>query len=75
MKIDGLVTKPKEFGLEDLLAIPLEDRDYRMRCVEAWSMIIPWVWFPLAALLDKVEPLGDAKYVAFETVAQREEMP
>lgn len=55
--------------------MPLEDRIYRMRCVEAWSMVIPWVGFPLAALLDKVEPLGDAKYVAFETVVRPEEMP
>ena len=75
VKVDGLVGKPKEFGLEELLAMPLEDRIYRMRCVEAWSMVIPWVGFPLAALLDKVEPLGDAKYVAFETVVRPEEMP
>ncbi|RFZ81960.1 protein-methionine-sulfoxide reductase catalytic subunit MsrP [Shinella sp. WSJ-2] len=75
VKVDGLVGKPKEFGLEELLAMPLEDRVYRMRCVEAWSMVIPWVGFPLAALLDKVEPLGDAKYVAFETVVRPEEMP
>nr|WP_298099298.1 protein-methionine-sulfoxide reductase catalytic subunit MsrP [uncultured Shinella sp.] len=75
VKVDGLVGKPKEFGLEELLAMPLEDRVYRMRCVEAWSMVIPWVGFPLSALLDKVEPLGDAKYVAFETVVRPEEMP
>jgi sulfoxide reductase catalytic subunit YedY len=75
VKVDGLVSKPKEFGLEELLAMPLEDRVYRMRCVEAWSMVIPWVGFPLSALLDKVEPLGDAKYVAFETVVRPEEMP
>ena len=75
VKVDGLVGKPKEFGLEELLAMPLEDRVYRMRCVEAWSMVVPWIGFPLAALLDKVEPLGDAKYVAFETVVRPEEMP
>lgn len=75
VKIDGLVGKPREFGLEDLLTLPLEERIYRMRCVEAWSMVIPWVGFPLAALLDKVEPLGSAKYVAFETVVRPEEMP
>jgi sulfoxide reductase catalytic subunit YedY len=75
VKVDGLVGKPREFGLEELLAMPLEDRVYRMRCVEAWSMVIPWVGFPLASLLDKVEPLGDAKYVAFETVVRPEEMP
>ena len=75
VKVDGLVGKPKEFGLDELLAMPLEDRVYRMRCVEAWSMVIPWVGFPLSALLDKVEPLGNAKYVAFETVVRPEEMP
>ncbi|WP_411036095.1 protein-methionine-sulfoxide reductase catalytic subunit MsrP [Shinella sp. BYT-45] len=75
VKVDGLVGKPKEFGLEELLAMPIEERVYRMRCVEAWSMVIPWAGFPLAALLDKVEPLGDAKYVAFETVVRPEEMP
>ncbi|NRP73469.1 Protein-methionine-sulfoxide reductase catalytic subunit MsrP [Ensifer psoraleae] len=75
VKVDGMVGKPKEFGLEELLAFPLEERIYRMRCVEAWSMVIPWIGFPLAALLDKVEPLGSAKYVAFETVVRPEEMP
>ncbi|OCP34838.1 protein-methionine-sulfoxide reductase catalytic subunit MsrP [Ensifer sp. LC163] len=75
VKVDGLVAKPKEFGLEELLALPLEERVYRMRCVEAWSMVIPWTGFPLAALLDKVEPLGNAKYVSFETVVRPEEMP
>ncbi|MBB4187844.1 sulfoxide reductase catalytic subunit YedY [Sinorhizobium terangae] len=75
VKVDGLVTKPKEFGLEELLAFPLEERIYRMRCVEAWSMVIPWIGLPLAGLLDKVEPLGSAKYVAFETVVRPEEMP
>ncbi|MDX3930055.1 MAG: protein-methionine-sulfoxide reductase catalytic subunit MsrP [Shinella sp.] len=75
VKIDGMVGKPKEFGLEELLSMPLEDRIYRMRCVEAWSMVIPWVGFPLASLLEQVEPLGSAKYVAFETVVRPEEMP
>jgi sulfoxide reductase catalytic subunit YedY len=75
IKVDGLVGKPKEFGLEELLAFPMEERVYRMRCVEAWSMVIPWVGFPLKALLDKVEPLGSAKYVAFETIVRPEEMP
>lgn len=75
VKVDGMVAKPKDFGIEELLAFPLEERIYRMRCVEAWSMVIPWIGFPLAALLDKVEPLGSAKYVAFETVVRPEEMP
>jgi sulfoxide reductase catalytic subunit YedY len=75
VKVDGLVGKPKEFGLEELLALPIEERVYRMRCVEAWSMVIPWTGFLLSALLDKVEPLGSAKYVSFETVVRPSEMP
>lgn len=75
LEVGGLVGKPKTFDVDALRAFPLEDRIYRMRCVEAWSMVIPWVGFPLAALLDQVEPLGSAKYVAFETVVRPEEMP
>jgi len=76
VKVDGLVGKPQEFGLDELMkGISLEERVYRMRCVEGWSMVIPWIGFPLSALLDKVEPLGSAKYVAFETVVRPEEMP
>lgn len=74
VKVDGLVGKPQEFGIEDLLKYQLEERTYRMRCVEGWSMAIPWIGFPLSALLDKVEPLGSAKYVAFETVVRTDEM-
>ena len=74
--VDGLVAKPRELGLEDLLkTITLEDRVYRMRCVEGWSMVIPWVGFPLADFLKRVEPMGSAKYVAFETLVRPEEMP
>jgi sulfoxide reductase catalytic subunit YedY len=75
IKIDGMVSKPAEFDLDALMALGLEERVYRMRCVEAWSMVIPWIGFPLAALLDKVEPLGSAKYVAFETIVRAQEMP
>ncbi len=75
VKVDGMVGKPKEFGLEELMKMNLEDRTYRMRCVEGWSMVIPWIGFPLSALLDQVEPLGSAKYVAFETVVRPEQMP
>jgi sulfoxide reductase catalytic subunit YedY len=75
LQVDGLVAKPRSFGLDELRAMPLEERVYRMRCVEAWSMVIPWIGFPLAALLDAVEPLGSAKYVAFETVVRPDEMP
>jgi sulfoxide reductase catalytic subunit YedY len=75
VKVEGLVGKPREFGLDEIMKMKLEDRTYRMRCVEGWSMVIPWIGFPLSALLDQVEPLGSAKYVAFETVVRPEEMP
>ena len=74
--VDGLVNKPQTFDIDKMIAeFPVEERVYRMRCVEAWSMVIPWDGIPLAALLDKVEPLGSAKYVAFETIVRPEEMP
>jgi len=76
VKVDGLVSKPAEFAIEDLIkSSVLEERIYRMRCVEGWSMVIPWVGFPLADLIKRVEPLGSAKYVAFETAYRPEEMP
>ncbi|MCF6370107.1 protein-methionine-sulfoxide reductase catalytic subunit MsrP [Rhizobium halophilum] len=75
VKVDGLVGKPREFGMDELIKMPLEDRVYRLRCVEGWSMVIPWIGFPLAALLDQVEPLGSAKYVSFETIVRPEQMP
>jgi sulfoxide reductase catalytic subunit YedY len=74
--IDGLVAKPATFALEDLIRpADLEERVYRMRCVEGWSMVIPWLGVPLAAVLARVEPLGSAKYVAFESLVRPEEMP
>ncbi|OLP57812.1 mononuclear molybdenum enzyme YedY [Xaviernesmea oryzae] len=74
--VDGMVAKPQTFDIDALIkAFPVEERIYRMRCVEAWSMVIPWDGFPLAALLDKVEPLGSAKFVAFETIVRPAEMP
>jgi sulfoxide reductase catalytic subunit YedY len=76
LKIDGLVENPITLGYEDLTtAFPLEERIYRLRCVEAWSMVIPWIGFPLASLLAKVKPLSSAKYVAFQTLEDREQMP
>ncbi len=76
LTVDGMVAKPQTFGLEDILAsMPIEERIYRMRCVEAWSMVIPWDGFQLSEILKKVEPLGSAKYVAFETIVRPEEMP
>ena len=67
VEVSGLVQRPRVFDIDELLSIGQEERIYRFRCVEAWSMVIPWVGFPLRALLDKVEPLGTAKYVAFQT--------
>lgn len=74
IEVGGLAQKPKTFGIEELLKFDQEERTYRFRCVEAWSMVIPWVGFPLKTLLDKVEPLGTAKYVAFETFYDRRQM-
>lgn len=67
VEVGGLVQKPKVFDIEELLKFDQEERIYRFRCVEAWSMVIPWVGFPLKKILDAVEPLGTAKYVAFQT--------
>ncbi len=74
IEVGGLVQKPQTFGIEDLLKFEQEERIYRLRCVEGWSMVIPWVGFPLKTLLDKVEPLGRAKYVAFQTLYDSEQM-
>lgn len=68
VKVEGLVGKPRTFDIDELLKLaPLEERIYRLRCVEGWSMVIPWVGFPFAALLKAVEPQGSAKYVEFLT--------
>jgi sulfoxide reductase catalytic subunit YedY len=76
VEVKGLVNKPGKFGLEDLVKkFQPEEHIYRLRCVEAWSMVIPWVGFPLAKLLKEVEPTSDAKYVRFETVMRPDEMP
>jgi sulfoxide reductase catalytic subunit YedY len=75
IKVDGLASKPATYTLEDILKpVSLEECIYRMRCVEGWSMVIPWIGFPLSALLKRVEPLGSAKYVAFETLVRPLEM-
>jgi sulfoxide reductase catalytic subunit YedY len=74
--IDGLVNKPQHIGIDDLIKrYPLEERIYRMRCVEAWSMVIPWVGFPLSKLIADVQPKAQAKYVAFETLFDQHQMP
>jgi sulfoxide reductase catalytic subunit YedY len=75
VEVSGLVKNPKTFGIEDLLGkFTQEERIYRLRCVEAWSMVIPWTGFPLASLLKEVEPTSDAKYVRFESVFRPDEM-
>lgn len=73
--IGGEVAKPMTIGIEDLLKFPMEERIYRLRCVEGWSMVIPWVGFSLAELLKRVEPTGNAKYVAFQTLNDPKQMP
>ncbi len=76
VKVDGLVKKPATYQLEDFLKPhKLEDRIYRHRCVEAWSMVIPWQGFPMADLLKQVEPLPSAKYVQFQTLVDPQQMP
>jgi len=74
VEVGGLVQNAKSFGIEDLLKFQQEERVYRFRCVEGWSMVIPWVGFPLKTLLEKVNPLGNANYVAFETLYDPKQM-
>ncbi|MDP9174858.1 MAG: protein-methionine-sulfoxide reductase catalytic subunit MsrP [Planctomycetota bacterium] len=76
VSVGGLCSKPTEFDLDDLLKIaPPQERVYRMRCVEGWSMVIPWDGFELSKLLDRVQPLASAKYVAFTTLFDPKRMP
>jgi len=76
VSVEGEVKKPAKYSLDDLLkGQTLEDRIYRLRCVEAWSMVIPWLGFPLANLIKKFEPTSKAKYVEFTTVLRPEQMP
>ena len=76
MKVDGLVKKPADYHLEDLVKpFKLEDRVYRFRCVEAWSMVIPWQGIPLAEMIKKFEPLPSAKFVQFTTLYAPDQMP
>lgn len=75
VEVGGLVNNPRIFDPDDLEAFEMEERVYRMRCVEAWSMVIPWLGFPLSRLLREVEPTSKAKYVRFETVLDELQMP
>jgi len=75
VSVSGAVAKPGTYDIEDLLSgIPTEERVYRLRCVEAWSMVVPWMGIPLKALLDRLQPLGKAKYVEFKTLYRPKEM-
>lgn len=76
VEVGGLARNPKTFAIEDILAgFDQQERIYRLRCVEGWSMVIPWLGFPLHQLLAQVEPTADAQYVRFETVLDPEQMP
>jgi sulfoxide reductase catalytic subunit YedY len=76
VQVDGLCAKPKTFDIEEILKIaPLEERIYSLRCVEAWSMVIPWIGYSLATLVKKVEPTAQAKYVEFTTLKDPEQFP
>jgi methionine sulfoxide reductase catalytic subunit len=76
VKVEGLCAKPRTFSIEEILALaPLEERVYRHRCVEAWSIVVPWVGYSLSTLLKQVEPAPNAKFVAFETLYDRKQMP
>ena len=76
ISIEGLVKKPMTLDIDALLKLaPMEERIYRMRCVEGWSMVIPWDGYSLSKLINKVEPLGSAKYVEFISLADRKQMP
>lgn len=74
--VEGEVAKPRTFDIDDLLKLaPMEERIYRLRCVEAWSMVIPWIGYSLSALLDQVQPTSKAKFIEFTTAAQPDTMP
>jgi sulfoxide reductase catalytic subunit YedY len=76
VEVGGLVRNPKTFDVDDLVGkFTQQERIYRLRCVEAWSMVIPWQGFPLAELLNEVEPTSDAKYIRFETLYDPEQLP
>ncbi len=75
VEVSGLVNHPRTYDIDDLRAFPQEERIYRLRCVEGWSMVIPWTGFPLSSLLSEVDPMTSAKYVKFTTKIDDEHMP
>jgi methionine sulfoxide reductase catalytic subunit len=75
LTVEGEVRRPKTYGVEELLRFPLEERIYRLRCVEGWSLVVPWVGFELKDIIDQVQPTGKAKFVEFVTAYQPQNMP
>jgi sulfoxide reductase catalytic subunit YedY len=76
IQVDGHVARPKRYDVDELMRLfPLEERVYRLRCVEGWSMVIPWIGYPLASLIKRVEPTGKAKFVEFTTLLDPEQFP
>jgi len=76
VQVDGLVARPRTYDVEDLMRLhPLEERVYRLRCVEGWSMVIPWIGYPLAELIKRVEPAGSARFVEFTTLLDPAQFP
>ena len=76
IEVGGLVEKPKTYDLDDLMKrMPIEERLYRFRCVEAWAMAVPWVGFPMSALINEVQPKANAKFLRFVSVMRRQEQP
>jgi sulfoxide reductase catalytic subunit YedY len=76
VQVDGLVAKPRTFDIDELTRLfPLEERVYRLRCVEGWSMVIPWIGFPLASLVKRMNPTSGAKFVEFTTLLDAKQMP
>lgn len=75
IEVSGLVSNPKTYAIDDLQKFQPEERIYRLRCVEAWSMVIPWIGFPLHKLLDEVQPTAEAKFVKFTTISDPQDMP
>jgi sulfoxide reductase catalytic subunit YedY len=73
--VEGEVRRPKTYGVEELLRFPLEERIYRLRCVEGWSLVVPWVGFELKNIIDQVQPTGKAKFIEFVTAYQPQNMP
>ncbi len=75
VRVEGLVNKPQTFDIDTLMKLPLQERIYRMRCVEGWSMVIPWIGFPLKSLLDQVQPNSKAKFVEFTSLYDPNRFP